>query len=150
MTIDGALSSSLAMLVAAMAPARDRWWIIGSAAVRLHGVATTVADVDVLVSVRDADDLDTRLRVGLRPGVGNALFRSSRYGQWCEPPLPIEFMADLTVRGVPLAEPTSRVPMCVGDATVYVPDVAEMVTILDLFGRAKDRARAASLRARPS
>lgn len=148
--IDAATSSSLAMLAAAMAPARDPWWIIGSAAVVLHGAATTVADIDVLLSVRDADEIDMRLSLAPGGGDENGMFRSSRYGRWREPPLPVEFMAGLSVRGALALQPRSRVARSVGRSTVYVPDLDEVIAILDLFGRPKDMARAALLRARPS
>ena len=53
------LDATLARVAAAMAQAgaRDHWWIIGSAAVVLHGVDTSVADVDLLLSPADAERL---------------------------------------------------------------------------------------------
>lgn len=144
------LAASLTMLARVMADAREPWWIIGSAAVILHGADTEASDIDVLLGVAGANDLDVRLGLGLRGGRGSALFRSERYGRWSEPLLPVEFMAGLAVRGGATLVPRTRVPIAVGDAVVHVPDRREMIAILELFGRPKDRARADLLRARPS
>ena len=138
------------MLARVMADAREPWWIIGSAAAVLHGAATEAADIDVLLGVADADDLDARLGLGLRSGRGDALFRSERYGRWLEPSVPVEFMAELAVRGAAALVPRTRVPIAVGEAIVYVPGRRDMIAILELFGRPKDRARADLLRARPA
>ena len=48
------LAAALDEVAAALRGARDPWWVIGSAAARLHGAETPVADVDVLLSERDA------------------------------------------------------------------------------------------------
>ena len=131
-----------------MIPACDPWWVIGSAAAMLHGAATEVADVDVLLSVGDADMLDNELSLGLQPGSGDPVFRSARYGRWMEPPVPVEFMAALRVRGGDMLAPRTRVPMALFDGTIiYVPDRAELIAIFELFGRDKDWARAELLRA---
>jgi len=55
MTVSPALSASLNAIGNVMAGADDPWWIIASAAVALHGADPGhVADVDVLLSIRDA------------------------------------------------------------------------------------------------
>jgi hypothetical protein len=49
-----ALGETLARVADALAGARHPWWIIGSAAVALHGADVTVGDVDVLLGEEDA------------------------------------------------------------------------------------------------
>ena len=131
-----------------MRSAADPWWIIGSAAVVLHGAHTRVADVDVLLSVRDAEAMGRRLGIDMRPGDGAGPFRSDRYGRWQAPPVPVEFMAGLVVRERSPVHPRTRTTANVETATVYLPAREEMIAILELFDRPKDRARAAMLRAR--
>jgi hypothetical protein len=48
------LGETLARVADALAEARQPWWIIGSAAVALHGADVTVGDVDVLLGEADA------------------------------------------------------------------------------------------------
>lgn len=129
-----------------MAAARDPWWVIGSAAVWLHDRATTVADVDVLASVCDADRL-----FGLRQRVADPadrLFRSARFGSVATDALPIEIMADLCVKADGTWRPVTPRTRCAvqaGNAVVFMPGRVELIGILRLFGRPKDAARAALL-----
>lgn len=147
----GPLLNSLRQAAEAMAGTRDPWWVIGSAAVVLHGADTTVADIDLLTSERDAAAVDRRLGLGLRRGQGSALFRSALYGRWNAPPVPVEIMADLSVAAPDGAwhplRPVTRLAVAIGDATVFVPDRLELIAILRRFGRTKDHDRAALLEA---
>lgn len=95
---DPALAASLAQLAQVMRDTRDDWWVIGSAAVALHGGDPgEIADIDVIVSRRDLDALYERLSLADTPDAGKAMFRSQRFGLWSEPALPVEFMAGLQV-----------------------------------------------------
>ena len=132
-----------------MEDAAARWWVIGSAAVVLHGVHTSVADIDLLLDVSDADRIAMRRSLTWVEGQDTDLFRSERYGLLTDTALPIELMAGLRVRGEPLV-PATRVSVSIGDATVHVPDKSEMIAIFDRFDRPKDRRRAALLRASAS
>ena len=140
------LRQTLVMVAQAMRDARDPWWVISSAAVALHGVvAVTVADVDVVTSVEDARCVMTRLGVGQPKGSASPMFRSTVFGQWMAPPLVVEIMAGfhvVTPAGWTEVLPKTRVPIEVEEATIYVPDRAELAKILRLFGRPKDLERA--------
>lgn len=134
---------------AAASHARDPWWVIGSAAVALHGAeAGHVADIDLLTSRRDARTL--LAAAGARPDAerDRSRFRSV-YGRWrAHEGLAIEVMGGLEVNtsaGWRLVRPSTRVPVRCGTAMVFVPGRDDLTAILRLFGREKDLARAAAL-----
>ena len=155
-----AFPGTLTALAGLMRDAREPWWIIGSAAVALYGAGEPPRrDVDVLAAVADLE----RLRPldwpaadwpaadwDARPEAGAARFRSTAFRRWRGAQLPVELMADLSVRSgktwhrVALS---TRVAIRAGDATLWVPSRAELIELLLLFGRAKDRRRAAALAA---
>jgi len=141
-----ALADTLAMVAEAASGAMEPWWIIGSAAVVLHGRAVPhVKDVDLLMSAGDAEVL--LRRVGAQPGRGEAdeRFRSTVFGCWTGPPIPIEVFGGFSVavagrwRDVFLS---TRESVSVGGARVFVPSVEELVRLLHSFGRPKDLERA--------
>ncbi len=151
MSIDPSLAASLKAIGALMNAAVDPWWIITSAAVALHGAdAGRVADVDVMLSVRDAASLLPTIGVGCRSGSGHADFRSAIFGTWTVPPLPVEFMADFRHRvgtdWLPV-ELITRERMELEGEIVFVPGRAELCELLRRFGRPKDIERAARLAA---
>jgi hypothetical protein len=80
---------------------RDPWVVIGSAAAWLVGADVSVADMDVLTSVRDADTLRDRWQgrhdAAHRPG-GAERFRSC-FARYRFPGLPVEVMGGLEVFG---------------------------------------------------
>ena len=147
---DPDLVATLSVLAQVMERANDDWWIIGSAAVALHGGDPgTVADVDVIVSRRDLDALYAALPLTNTPETGKAMFVSERFGRWSEPPLDVEFMAGLEVLTDgkwQAAEPQTHVAVQSGTVTLYLPDKEDLVAILTLFGRDKDLRRAATLK----
>ncbi|MHA6722174.1 hypothetical protein [Sphingomonas sp. RS2018] len=129
------------------AEAVDPWWIIGSAAVVLHGVETPVADIDLLTSARDADSI--LAAAGRRPDTESdrSRFRSV-YGTLPSPGVSIEVMGGLEVLSAGAWHrvlPATRQAVSVCAATLYVPDRAELAAIMRSFGRAKDIIRAALL-----
>ena len=140
------LADTLAMVAEAAADARDAWWIIGSAAVVLHGADVRgVRDVDLLMSAPDAEAFLRRVGVEPRRGTGDERFRSHVFGTWTEPLLVVEAFGgfELAIGGawreVALS---SRETVTVGDACVFVPSAEELVRLLRSFGRAKDLERA--------
>lgn len=139
------LAETLARLAEATPSLEDPWWVIGSAAMALSGARPiTVADVDLLVSPRDAFALAQRWQAPIRPAAPNPRFRSQVYFQWDGPPVPVDVMGGfqvMTPDGWRLLAPATRVAV----AGVFTPSVAEQLEILALFGREKDRARAALL-----
>ncbi|WP_265570392.1 hypothetical protein [Sphingomicrobium nitratireducens] len=133
----------------AMANARARWWVIGSAAVALQGgEKDRVEDIDILLAEPDAEPLFARLGLQNIAGDGHEQFRSHFYGHWTRPPVRVEFMAGLEVRhgdhwGRVFIE--SRKEIRVRDMPLYVPGRREIQALLHMFGRDKDIRRAASL-----
>jgi hypothetical protein len=136
-------------LAGQLATAQDPWWLIGSAAVKLHGGDPgTIADVDVIVSRRDLDALYQRLPLTDTPDAGKPMFLSQRFGRWADPPLHVEFMAGLTLREDDEwhpVQPQTRQDFDIGGTIVFAPEREELIALLRRFGRDKDLARAASL-----
>ena len=141
------LAETLVALANQLTYARDPWWVIGSAAAVLHGLAgIAVGDVDVVLGAHDARRIVSDLGLeGVDDG-GTDIFRSEVFARWDGPPLKVEFLGGLRVRGDPI-EIAAREPVLVGGATVYVPSLDELVRILRLFARPKDIARADALAA---
>ncbi len=139
------LRETLVMTVNAMRDARDPWWVISSAAVALHGmVPIEVGDVDVLMSVADAQRVMDRVGIVPTTDGASALFRSTLFGRWESPPLVVEIMAGFhvtTSAGWTEVLPRTRVSLPLDGRVVYVPDRAELVGILRMFGRPKDLER---------
>lgn len=144
-TLSNDLQSAIDFVSAAM-PEESDWWIIGSAAVALLGIAVTVADVDVVAS----PDVITAVvaRIGLSPlhPTAHDRFRSRPFARAVRPGmLPVEFMGGLHVNGADGWQPLvirSRQPVRAGRSTVFIPSPAEQVEIFHRFGRPKDMKRA--------
>jgi len=136
------LAQTLAMAAARAADAVEPWWIIGSAAVLLHGGHVgRVKDVDLLMSASDADAFLRRAGVSARGGEASDRFRSKIFGNWAGPPVPVEVFGgfEAKVGGVwREVQLTSRDPVSVGGAQVFVPSVPELIRLLNSFGRPKD------------
>jgi hypothetical protein len=144
------LSESLARLGEALAILKDDWWLIGSAAMALHGARPiTVADVDLLASSDDARRLAKLWGIAPPSPAPDPLFRSEVYFQWSEPPVPVDVMGGFavnTAEGWRPLRPRTRAAVRSGGFVFYTPSLAEQIEILELFGRPKDRERAALLR----
>ncbi|MEH3107427.1 MAG: hypothetical protein PGN09_09130 [Sphingomonas fennica] len=142
--IEADLVETLRQLAPPLAALHAPWWLIGSAAMALHGAAPiVVADVDLLVSPGDAAALIGML--GLVPlRAGSDRFRSNPFARWTAPPLPVEIMADFHVRAgdgwVPV-RPATRQAVTIGGSELFVPSVAELRAIGRLYGRPKDAER---------
>ena len=134
------------MLVGIVADAGDDWWIIGSAAVALHGAdVANVRDVDLLMSARDARQLLERVGGRPRDSKPSTLFRSEVFGTWYDPPLPIEVMGGFSLKTGNGWRPVllkSREERRVEGHDFYVPSVGELKELLRSFGRPKDIERA--------
>jgi hypothetical protein len=134
------LSATLALVARALAEAGEPWWIIGSAAVVLHGAETSVADVDVLCGEADARALIAALGGEVLLSDADPVFRSAVFGRCVGAALPVEVMAGLAVRGEPVRLTTRE---WIGG--VAAPSREELGALLRTFGREKDLARAALL-----
>ncbi|HEY8573535.1 hypothetical protein [Phenylobacterium sp.] len=129
-----------------MAGAEQPWWIIGSAAVALHaGEVADVRDVDVLMSVADAEAALQRAGAERLDGKPHSHFRSSVFGVWRKPPLPVEIMAGfrlLTESGWDEVLPTTRRSFHIAGRELFTPSSLELREIMLSFGRPKDLLRA--------
>lgn len=127
---------------------RDPWWIIGSSAMRLSGIAGIEPnDVDLLCSADDVGRLTAawseHLDAGWRPGNGNR-FRS-RFARFVHLPMPLEAMGDLQVdtdAGWQDVRIGASLQIACEEGLVSVPTWEEQIRILRLFGRGKDLAKA--------
>jgi hypothetical protein len=144
-TMTPALAETFALVASAATDATDAWWIIGSAAVALHGRNVPhVKDVDLLMSAADAATFLKRTGGAVRAGQADERFRSLVFGLWTMPPIPVEVMGGFSVAGdggwreVVLA---TREPVNVAGACVFVPSGEELVRLLRTFGRPKDLER---------
>lgn len=151
MTISPNLATSLAAIGTIMDGANTPWWIIGSAAVALHGVDPgSVGDVDVLLDVADALRILPSIGIKLCGGSAHASFRSTIFGRCTTTALPVEFMADFHrysgMAWVPV-RPTTRQAMEVDGTMIFIPERAELESMLAEFGRPKDIERARRLAA---
>lgn len=141
-----ALAQTLEMLGQAAADARDDWWLIGSAAVVLHGGKIPhVRDVDLMMSARDADEFLRQAGVQRGGAEPSERFRSQVFGTWETPPVRVEVFAGFELATDGLWREvcfSTREPFNVGDATVYAPSRRELARLLRSFGRSKDLERA--------
>lgn len=130
----------------------DPWVIIGSAAAALAGADVTVADLDVMSSVDDAERLKTlwrsRLNTTYKPA-GTALFRS-HFARFDFPAMPVEVMGGLELYDASAWQPVQVdeiVHIACAGVQVPIPALSEQIRILECFARPKDLLRTELLRA---
>lgn len=128
----------------------DPWVVIGSTAAWLAGAEVTVADVDVLTSVRDAramiDHWQAHL-IGTDAPKDGDRFRSqfARFGF----PVTVEVMGGLelaTTGGWKAVCVEAIQPIEIDGVSVPIPTLAEQIRLFESFGRAKDKERAERLK----
>jgi hypothetical protein len=146
MNPDDALRETLQFVAKAMAPARHDWWIVASAACRLHGIDPgPVRDVDVLLDERDLAAVLVPLGLSPAPGTSDGLFRSRCFVSWAEAPLTVEFFAGFELcdggRWNEVRLQTREWHDLAG-VELPVPERQELADLLRRFGRTKDLARA--------
>ena len=145
------LCATLHGVAGAMASFPDGWWIIGSAALTLHGIdAGPVDDVDLLIEPGLADAVFDQL--GIAPIVlpPDSLFRSTAFARWNAAPVAVEVMAglDVAVAGRwQRVEPRTRQRIVKSGGPLFVPDQQELLALFRLFGRPKDAPRIRALMA---
>lgn len=149
MALDEALCETLAQVARAMAPARHEWWVVASAAVALHGAdAGTVRDVDVLFDRRDRETILPPLGLEPQAGLPDGQFRSDIFVSWPGACMPVELFAGFHLHEAGRwceLRPATRLGVALGDARVFIPERAELKSMLMRFGRPKDMERAALL-----
>ncbi|WP_296678223.1 hypothetical protein [Novosphingobium sp.] len=147
MTLTPLLRSALIDVSTIMAPARHDWWIIGSAALALHGFDPgPVGDVDVLLDPRDFQQVLAPLAIDSAAGGDADRFRSDMFATWYGGALPVELFAGFSVREGQTWQQVAlrrRQPVDLDGQRLWVPPPAELHALLLRFGREKDLARAA-------
>lgn len=147
---DPDLSASLVQLGAWLRDCRDPWWVIGSAAMALHGAAVEVRDIDLLVSRRDAHALLEQRGLPVRSGRADERFHSEIFARWEAGGRTVEMFAGFKLRsGGAWQEllPQTREPKRISATSLFVPSIPELIAWGRLFGRPKDAARESLLRA---
>ena len=148
MNIPPALQATLVAVAQRAAAAEDPWWVIASAAAALHGAPVEVADVDLLMSARDARRILATAGVTAAQGRRSERFHSQVFGRIRDLPLDLEIMAGFSVCADGTWRqivPATREPVTTGGATLYVPGKAELQSLLRLIGRPRDLLRASLL-----
>jgi hypothetical protein len=149
MDIPADLAAALAQVAEAAAGARDRWWIIGSAAAALHGADVgDLRDIDLLMSRSDASRLLRSLGLAPAPGAPSDRFRSAAFGRFRAGGLEVEVMGGLRLADGSGWRPIrlrGRESVAVAGSFVHLPPRRELAALLRRFGRSKDLARAAAL-----
>lgn len=145
-----ALAATLAQLGELLGPSDDDWWVIGSAAVFLHGAdAGTIADVDVIVGQADFERLAQHPHFERYENVDRTHFSSTAIGKWTNAPMSIEVMCGLHLQqGDQWHQVTFETRQRIEHSgqALYVPERMELITLLERFGRPKDAKRAQALR----
>ncbi len=145
---DARVAATLDSLSPAAFAFRDPWWIIGSTAMRLSGVqGIEPHDLDLLTSARDAESLIQSLSHQVdRDHLPADRRFDSRFASFPSLPMPVEVMGDLRMQvdGVwrTIAIQFSR-KLRIGAHDVQIPTLPEQLRLLELFGRDKDRRKAA-------
>jgi len=125
------------------------WWIIGSAALALHGVdAGAIHDVDLLIEPHLADAVFDRFGIAPVAMPPDPLFRSLAFARWTVSPVPVDVMAGFAVAVAgqwQQVEPRTRQRIEIADGALFVPDRQELLDLLRLFGRPKDAPRIQAL-----
>jgi len=134
-----------------MQGAHNPWWVIGPAAVALHGADVGgLKHIDVLVSPGDARRISDLMTCRKFRRQGTPLLRARSTLETALGEVPAEFHSWLEVRSGgdwrPLAL-QSRVPIEVGEALMPVPARDELVEMLSLYGTGADHKLAARLSA---
>lgn len=151
--MDAGEKAALKMLAGVMTEAHQPWWMIGPAAVWLHGGdAGKFTRFEVIVSPGDARRLAEIRGLTLERGPATPLKRSRQ--SFALPLGGIEarimYGAEQHAAGRWVSIlPTTRKAFDLGDGRmVYTPERDEMIAILKQTGRARDVARAESLEGR--
>jgi hypothetical protein len=148
--LEPALAELLDSLAGELASCREPWWLIGSAAMAVHGAEVDVGDVDLLLGEADAEALLSRRGMAAEPGRPSELFSSAIFASWQAPPFAVELFACFRLRdgdGWRPLLPRTRETHRVGDTAVFVPSIGELIAWGRLFGRSKDKAREPLLQA---
>ncbi len=140
------IASTLTLYAKHLQSTHDEWWVIGSAAVALHGTDPgPINDIDILVSVPDALQLAKKWQCPNTANTGSERFRSRVLLKPGFGNFPVQIMAGLAYRKLgkwQLLAPKTRQKVLLKSTTLFIPERAEFIEILRSFGRTKDIVRA--------
>lgn len=144
------LEEALNRLADLMSACRDPWCVFGGTAMRLHGyrMPTPIADIDVLISVADAERLVRRHGYPNVAGTGTERFRSQILLRPDLGKIPVEIMAgfDALSEGawhrVAIKE---RQEVTYRTAKTFIASRDDLLAVFRLCGRPKDLERMALL-----
>lgn len=147
--VQPALIATLNQIAPDLAALQEDWWLIGSAALVLSGVALSdIDDIDILTTPAGAEFLAARWEGHVARLGPTAHFRSQVFFRRTDTPLPVEVMAGFEVKAgeawTPVA-PRTRVALAWLGGLYFAPSHIELMDMLALFGRPQDRKRAALL-----
>ena len=132
----------------------EPWWLIGSAAMVLHGVIlAAIDDVDILTTPAGARALAAHWSVEPTAPGPSEKFDSEVFFQRSDTPLTVEVMAGFRVRAAGrwiAVLPKTREALAGPGGPWFAPSRAELLEMLALFGRAQDLTRAKLLSALPT
>lgn len=145
-------NQTLDRLVRLLAVTEDPWWILGSAAVYLRGHDPGhIGDIDVLLSVADAQRIMSDHGLYNQRDGGTPRYRSAYILKPNLGDMRIELLAGYEIHqdGVWTSiRPTSRNSISYNGNVVFVPSDAELISIFEQLGRAKDIVRIRSMQTR--
>lgn len=149
--LDPDIRNSLLGVAETMSLAQDDWCLIGGAGYLLHGLKQhALSDIDVVLSVADADMLSERLQIRPQAKSPHPSFRSKRFLLWEELPISAEFMAGFDVlhdgEWVNIY-PSNCLEVPLGKHSLRVPNFEDFTAICRMFGRPKDLQRLEQLAA---
>ena len=146
------LSKTLESVAAALNSRRRDWLVFGGSAMALYGFDVgDVKDIDIIVSSETAAGLMSELSLKNQADGGSERFRSEYLLRPDFGPVEVEIMGNFEIKSamtwnrIALGKPNA---ICVGNQTVFVPEVAELADIFDLCGRPKDFVRSRQIRSR--
>ena len=142
MALDAELKTTLLRTADWLADTNDPWWVLGSAAIALLGIDPKgIADIDVLVSERDALALMKRHSLKNHSDGGTDQFRSNIFVLPKLGTYRVEVMAKYEIRQANQWKrvwPKTRIPVDISGTFLWVPDAAEQIKILRMLNRPKD------------
>jgi hypothetical protein len=134
-----------------MADAEDAWCLIGGTAALVHGVPVEpLDDIDVLLTPADASRLLPRHGIEPTPDGGTGKFRSQVFSRYRGCKLQVDFLGGLQVRSGTawvLVPPAPKVALTLGQTTLWLASVEDLIAMHRLFDRPKDARRIRELSA---
>ena len=147
---DHLLEEALNRIAGLMSECREAWCVFGGTAMRLHGyrMPAPIADIDVLISIADAERLVRRHGFSNMAGTGTERFRSQILLRPDLGKIPVEIMAgfDALSEGIwHRVAIRERQEVTYRSAKTFIASREDLFAIFRLCGRPKDLERMALL-----